>query len=131
MILAIRTDNPTAELYLYDANGSTRLESVAWEAHRKLADTIHLQIDDVLKKHRVTLGELTGIVVYKGPGSYTGLRIGVSVGNTLAYALDIPIVGTQTDNWLSLGMGKLHSELNDRIVMPFYGGEANIGVPKK
>ncbi len=50
-------------------------------------------IDELLKKHRQTLNDLTEIEVNVGPGSFTGLRVGLSVANTLGWALKIPVNG--------------------------------------
>lgn len=69
--------------------------------------------------------------VYKGPGSFTGLRIGITVFNTLAYANTWPIVGVTGDDWRQLGVKRLENKENDEIVLPEYGGEANITTPRK
>ncbi len=50
-------------------------------------------IDEVLKKNKKTVNDITEIEVNTGPGSFTGLRIGVSVANTLGWALNIPVNG--------------------------------------
>lgn len=48
-------------------------------------------IDKILKKHRVKPADLTAIQVNQGPGSFTGLRVGIAVANALAFALKIPV----------------------------------------
>lgn len=50
-------------------------------------------IDKLLKEHRIKLEDITQISVNEGPGSFTGLRIGAAVANTLSYALKIPVNG--------------------------------------
>ena len=50
-------------------------------------------IDEVLKKKKLTLKDLTEIEVNGGPGSFTGLKVGVSVAQTLGWALNIPVNG--------------------------------------
>ena len=50
-------------------------------------------IEDVLRKHNTKLSELTGIKVNTGPGSFTGIRVGMAVANTLGWLLDIPVNG--------------------------------------
>lgn len=50
-------------------------------------------IDELLKKHGKTLKDLTEIEVNIGPGSFTGLRVGVAVANTLGWTLGIPVNG--------------------------------------
>lgn len=50
-------------------------------------------IEEILKKNKKKLQDLTEIEVNLGPGSFTGLRIGVTVANTLGFVLDIPVNG--------------------------------------
>lgn len=58
-------------------------------------------IDQLLKKHKFLLADMASIEVHAGPGSFTGLRVGVSIANALSYALHIPVnkgrVGTFVD----------------------------------
>lgn len=130
MFLALRTDNPTAEVYLLDSTGK-ELHKHVWEANRQLARDLLSVLVDQLKVAKAGFADLTGVVVYLGPGSFTGLRIGITVANTIAYAQNIPIVGAQGDDWLKLGVQRLAKNQNDRIVLPHYGAEANISTPKK
>ena len=53
-------------------------------------------IDKVLLKSNIRMNQLDAIAVSKGPGSYTGLRIGVSAAKGLCYALDIPLISIAT-----------------------------------
>ena len=50
-------------------------------------------IEKILKKYKLKPNDLTAIKVNTGPGSFTGLRVGVAVANTLAWALKIPVNG--------------------------------------
>jgi tRNA threonylcarbamoyladenosine biosynthesis protein TsaB len=129
MILAIRTDNPQAELFV--CKGSSVVDEYKWQAHRQLADTIHIKIKKILENNHIDYQDLTGLVVFKGPGSFTGLRIGLSVFNTIASSLNIPIVGTSGDDWLEDGLLQIKDDVNQKIIIPNYGGEANISKPKK
>ena len=60
------------------------------------AENLHLFIDSILKETGITAAQLHAIAVSKGPGSYTGLRIGVSAAKGLAYALNIPLISIDT-----------------------------------
>ncbi|QWX84089.1 tRNA (adenosine(37)-N6)-threonylcarbamoyltransferase complex dimerization subunit type 1 TsaB [Cellulophaga sp. HaHaR_3_176] len=60
------------------------------------AEQLHLFIEDVLKEAEVSLKEVNAIAVSKGPGSYTGLRIGVSAAKGLCFSLDIPLIAIAT-----------------------------------
>lgn len=127
-MLTLRTDNPEAEIGLYEDN--KQLAYLTWQAHRQLAETIHTKIQEMLKKQGKGWQDITGVVVYKGPGSFTGLRIGLSVANALAYSLGIPIVAEQED-WIAQGIKRLVAGDSDRIAKPEYGAPVHITLPKK
>lgn len=130
MILIIRTDNPLAELGIYDDNNK-ELVHIKWEAGRALSAQIHQKIEEIFLKSGIGYRELTGLVLYKGPGSFTGLRIGASVANTLASELDIPIAGSSGKGWLLNGLGILRSNPDQRSVEIDYGSPPNTTKPKK
>ena len=71
---------------------------VVKELHEKNihASQITLFIADVLKDASLTFKDLNAVAVSKGPGSYTGLRIGVSTAKGICFALDIPMIGIST-----------------------------------
>jgi len=60
------------------------------------AENLHVFITDVLAQAKLNFTDLDAIAVSQGPGSYTGLRIGVSTAKGLCYALDIPLIGIDT-----------------------------------
>jgi tRNA threonylcarbamoyladenosine biosynthesis protein TsaB len=128
-VLAIRTDKPQAELYLYD--DEKKLGQVKWQAHRELSSTIHRQIDKILNGSSVLIKDVDGIVCFKGPGSFTGLRIGLTVANALAYAQNIPVVAPRGDDWLKKGINNLMAGKNDKTATPFYDRPATTTLPKK
>src|SRR5882757_3482483 len=107
LIITLRTDKPEAELGLYD--NTEQLIYETWPAHRELAETLHTKIDELLKGRQKELHDIEGIVIFKGPGSFTGLRIGLTVANALAYSLDVPIVATEEPNWLEHGLERLQN----------------------
>lgn len=129
IILTIRTDKPEAEIGLFEDRN--RLQYEAWEAHRQLAETIHIKIQKLLNLQGVTLQQIQGIVVFQGPGSFTGLRIGLSVANALAYSLGTPIVASKSVEWIDSGINKLQNGETDSIALPEYGAPVHITTPKK
>ncbi len=54
-------------------------------------------IDEILRKENVTINDIKSVEVNTGPGSFTGLRIGVAVANTLGFALKIPVNGKKSE----------------------------------
>lgn len=129
IILTIRSDKPEAEVGLYD--GQNQLAYDTWQAHRELGQTLHLRIRDLLQGQGKEWTDIQGIIAFQGPGSFTGLRIGLSVANALAYAQNIPVVTTLDENWINKGIERLLKGENDNIAMPEYGAEANITQPRK
>lgn len=130
MILAIRTDKPVAELVLLDEAGNTQA-NYSWEAHRTLAATLVSKIGEFLADNSVDTQTLTGIIVFSGSGSFTGLRIGATVANALAYSHGISVVAGEGKDWLTDGVMKLKSAKPGNYVVPTYDREPNITKPKK
>lgn len=130
-ILTLRSDKPEAEVGIYDMDGN-QLSYHTWLAHRQLSTTLLGVIRDELHKQDATFDDIGAIVVFKGPGPFTGLRIGITVVNTIAHSLTIPIVGIADEHeWLERGLAKLKDGGNDQLVMPEYGAEAHITKQKK
>ena len=60
------------------------------------AERLHIFIKEILKENGLQAKDLSAIAVSKGPGSYTGLRIGVSAAKGLCFALDLPLISIPT-----------------------------------
>ena len=129
LILTIRTDKPESEIGLYD--GQKQLDYEVWEAHRQLGTTIHAKINELLTCQGKSLHDIQGIACFKGPGSFTGLRIGLTVANALAYALSVPIVAREDPQWLETGIADLLAGQNEVIALPEYGSDVLTTQPKK
>lgn len=129
MYLGIRTDSPEAIFYLYE--GSQLVDQKSWQADRELAKKLLGELEGFLGEHNQQFATLHGLFLYQGPGSFTGLRIGATVMNTLAYGLSIPIVGENGDNWTDTSVKRLRDGENDSFVQPFYGSDPRITVPTK
>jgi tRNA threonylcarbamoyladenosine biosynthesis protein TsaB len=128
-ILSIKTDKPEAEVGLFD--GQKQLEYVRWQADRRLSSTLNKKIKEILNKSSVSLEGIDGVIIFKGPGSFTGLRIGFSVANALAYSLRKPVVASSGENWIKNGINDLLAGQNDKIGLPDYGAPAKTTEPKK
>jgi tRNA threonylcarbamoyladenosine biosynthesis protein TsaB len=129
LILTLRTDKPEAELGFFD--NEKKLSYYTWQAHRELSETILIKLNEQLIATKHSLKDIDGIIIYKGPGSFTGLRIGISVANALAYSLDAPIVSQSGGEWIRQGIGRLESDDNEKVALPEYGALPHITQPKK
>lgn len=77
-------------------NGETILCKEIAEQGYSHAEKLHVFIEEIIKETGIGFNDLNGIAVSKGPGSYTGLRIGVSTAKGLCYALGIPLISVDT-----------------------------------
>lgn len=128
MIILLDTSTPEARLTLIDGE---QIHHVVWQADRQLAHGLLAWIRDSLAEQNKAWKDLRGIAVYQGPGSFTGLRIGVAVCNTLADSLGISIVGATGDVWQQVATDRLRAGENDRVVLPEYGRDARITTQRK
>ncbi len=128
MILTIRSDDDNASVGLYSADGS-ELAKDTWEAGRALSSTLLPKIRQLLSSQNAGWEGITGIIVFSGPGSFTGLRIGVTVANTIAYARKVSIVGASGSDWTAQGVARLANGEDDTQVVPRYGSDPHITRP--
>ena len=124
MIILLDTSTATCFLTVVDDEARQDFE---WQAGRTLARGLL----KFLEEKTGDLHDIGGIGVMKGPGSFTGLRIGLTVANTLADSLNIPIAGAMGEDWRETALKKLRAGENEKIVMPEYGAAAHITAPRK
>jgi tRNA threonylcarbamoyladenosine biosynthesis protein TsaB len=130
MILALHTAGPTSEFWLYPNPQAKPTAHHQWDSGRRLADDLLPELQKFLQSHHTAWENLTGIVIFSGPGSFTSLRIGHSVANALADSLHIPVAGGTGDAWARSALAALAATPAGRPVLPHYGAEANITKPK-
>lgn len=94
MILAIDTATEIAGLALVSADGL--LAEEIWHAGRNHTVELSPRLDALLKRTIIRPAELSGIAVCVGPGSYTGVRIGVAVAKGLALPQSIPVISVSS-----------------------------------
>lgn len=117
--------------YILSIESSGIICSVALHKNEELLDCIEstetnvhgeklaVFIDEILKKNALTPSDLSAIAVSEGPGSYTGLRIGVSVAKGMCYALSIPLISIDTLKSLAHAMLMAQDKLDvDTVFLP-------------
>ena len=115
MQLYLDTSDFIAKITLTDKSGQTF--TYEDDLGREMAEKLLETLNNHLKERNKSVQDLEKITFMSGPGSFTGLRIGSSIVNTLAHELHIPLYDHK---------GKEH-----QIILPDYGRPANISKPKK
>ena len=92
VILVIDTATRRPLVALADDDGALRAQR-QWHSHHRHGEELLQHVDELLAEAGVARHELTGVVVGTGPGSFTGLRIGLATAKTIAYSLNVPIAG--------------------------------------
>jgi tRNA threonylcarbamoyladenosine biosynthesis protein TsaB len=92
-------------------DGQTIVCSELAEEGYSHAEKLHVFIEEVIAKAGISVQELNAIAVSQGPGSYTGLRIGVSAAKGLCYALNIPLIGVDTLQTLASQAGVIDGKI--------------------
>ncbi len=95
MILSIETSTTNCSVALSKA-GKTIALLEDYDNSYSHAERLHVYIARILEENHIKAEQLEAIAVSKGPGSYTGLRIGVSAAKGLAFALNIPLISVAT-----------------------------------
>lgn len=156
MFLLINTTQPKAQVVLAK-DSSIIIENYIWQANYRHSEELLPNIQKILDKHNLNLKDIKNIIVISGPGSYTGLRVGIAVANGLSFALKIPIVGinkfeTLKDkvDWLKMedidqtiflkneivsqiikeAKKKIEKGKTEKVVKPFYLHPPHITKPK-
>lgn len=128
-ILFLDTSKPMTEIGLYEDD--KLIEMDVFEGYKTLSSLLLTKIESLLTKHQIEIKDLGGIVCFTGPGSFTGLRIGISMANSISYSLNIPIAQINKDQEYADGYDSLINNQNKRALIPFYGAEPHITTPKK
>ena len=83
------------------------------------AEKLNVFIEAAVAEAAISLADISAVAVSKGPGSYTGLRIGVSTAKGLCFGLNVPLIAVDTLQALSYGAQSKHPELAaDALLCP-------------
>jgi tRNA threonylcarbamoyladenosine biosynthesis protein TsaB len=100
LLLALDTSTSTASVALFD--GRQVLSETTWLAGREHSTRVLVEVSIALERIALSAADLTGVVVARGPGSFTGVRVALSVAKGMAYGLGIPAWGVGTLEVLAL-----------------------------
>ncbi|VAW31270.1 tRNA threonylcarbamoyladenosine biosynthesis protein TsaB [hydrothermal vent metagenome] len=109
MILAIDTATRWLGMALHD--GTAVLAEVGWRCFNNHTIELTPGLQEMMQRANVSVADLSGIAVAIGPGSYTGLRIGLSVAKGLALANQTPLIGVPTLDILAAAFGPFPGQL--------------------
>lgn len=135
MILALETTAKVASVALL--GGETVLGVLYCDAEKKHAETVLPAIEQLLEQQRIGLERIDAFAVDVGPGSFTGVRIGVCIANALAYALHKPVMTVDSLRVLCQTTADQHGEVcalidarNGNAYAARYGNGICIEAPK-
>ncbi|MEK8178711.1 tRNA (adenosine(37)-N6)-threonylcarbamoyltransferase complex dimerization subunit type 1 TsaB [Flavobacterium buctense] len=111
-ILNIETATKNCSISLAKDGQTVFCKEIAEQGYSH-AEKLHVFIEDILKEAGKSVRDLKAIAISKGPGSYTGLRIGVSAAKGLCYALQIPLISVDTLQVLAQKVTR-----NDGLIIP-------------
>jgi tRNA threonylcarbamoyladenosine biosynthesis protein TsaB len=109
LLLALDTASQFMSLALHDGR-QIRFE-LTWQTLNNHTTELTPAIQQALSQTRITVRDLTAIAVSQGPGSFTGLRIGMGVAKGLALARKIPLVAVPTPDIMTGGIPPFHGPL--------------------
>lgn len=102
VILSIETSTPICSISLHQ--NEELISKLSLNKGMSHSSLLSPSIDSLLKLSGISQSDLSAIALSKGPGSYTGLRIGTSTAKGLCYALDIPLISVETLRGMAAGM---------------------------
>lgn len=116
--LAIDTSNQTLAVAVTD--DGTLIGQIQTTVNKNHSTTLMPAIDFLMNSIQLTPKDLDQIVVAQGPGSYTGLRIGVTTAKTLAATLSLPLVGVSSLKIVAANIRDSH-----RVIVPLFNARRN------
>ena len=111
-ILNIETATKNCSVALAKGGKNILCKEIAEEGYSH-AERLHVFIEEVIKEAGISMNDLSAVAVSQGPGSYTGLRIGVSAAKGLCFALGIPLIAIDTLQTLAC-----QAEVESGLIIP-------------
>ena len=87
-MVTVLLDSSNTNLSVGVARDNLLLECISYEAWQRQSEYMILELDKLFTKYGITKDDISDVIVAKGPGSYTGVRIAITIAKTIATALD-------------------------------------------
>ncbi|MDR0934892.1 MAG: tRNA (adenosine(37)-N6)-threonylcarbamoyltransferase complex dimerization subunit type 1 TsaB [Erysipelotrichaceae bacterium] len=95
-MITILLDSSNRDLAVGIAKNDTLIEETVYEAWQRQSESMVPELDKLLRKHGIVRSDISDVVVGIGPGSYTGVRIALTIAKVLALALNVPLYGVSS-----------------------------------
>jgi tRNA threonylcarbamoyladenosine biosynthesis protein TsaB len=90
-MISILIDTSNTDLAVGLAKDHVLVDEIEYEAWQKQSEFLVAELDKLMKKNGITRKDIGEVIASKGPGSYTGVRIALTVAKVMAFALDVPL----------------------------------------
>ena len=100
-MITLALDTSTNQGSIAVLDGTATLSHKSWQREKSHSELVTSTLEDVLKEAGLTVEKVQRIAVGRGPGSFTGIRIGINAARTLAYSLDVPVFAFDTNTILA------------------------------
>ena len=120
-MITVLLDSSNTNLSVGVAKDNLLLECVSYEAWQRQSEYMILELDKLFNKYGITKEEISDVVVAKGPGSYTGVRIAITIAKTIATALDAKLYAVSSLRVLKDGIRPSICLINARSGHSYFG----------
>lgn len=132
MFLYLDTTSEETHIKLFNKSGKV-IDQTNWLSQKNQSEELLRKINKIIVKNCLNKHELSAIIVNQGPGSYTGLRVGLSTANAIAFSLNIPILAVKdgsNDKKIMKTISDIKQKPNRSQIMPIYKYPAKISKSK-
>ena len=102
-MITILLDSSFRDLAVGIAKNDQIIDQISYEAWQKQSEFLIPELDNLLKRNQIERTDISSVMVSYGPGSYTGVRIALTVAKVMAFALDIPLYAVSSLRALKVG----------------------------
>ena len=120
-MITVLLDSSNTNLSVGIAKDNLLLESISYEAWQRQSEYMIPELDKLFKKHNVSTDDIGEVVVAMGPGSYTGVRIAITIAKTIAVALNAKLYAVSSLRVLKDGNRPSICVINARSCRSYFG----------